>query len=264
MLRLFWETAKLSFRRQLNYRAAALAGVATNFFFGLLRAAVLLAFMGTQNEAFGFDRVQIVTYTGLTQATIAYLHFFNWTDLTDSVYTGHVAGELLKPMSFFGQWLARDAGRALAQAIMRGLTLLGIYSIIFRLTYPSSMLHWGVVLTALALAWLVSFAWRFLVSLTAFWSPNAHGYMRFFFGLSWILSGFAFPLRFFPVWFQNLAYLTPFPALVNTPVELFLGQLPSSEWLPALAYQLIWGTLLILAGHVALRAGIRRLVIQGG
>jgi ABC-2 type transport system permease protein len=263
-MRLLWETAKLSFRRQLAYRAAALAGIATNFFFGLLRAAVLLAFMGARNEAFGFDRQQIVTYTGLTQATIAYLHFFNWTELTDTVYTGRVAGELLKPMSFFSQWLARDAGRAMAQAIMRGLTLMGIYILIFDLTYPSSAIQWVLVLAAMGLAWLVSFTWRFLISLTAFWSPNAQGYLRFFFGLSWILSGFAFPLRFFPEWFQNLAYLTPFPALINTPVELFLGQLASSEWLPALAYQLVWAMLLALACHLVLRAGIRRLVIQGG
>jgi ABC-2 type transport system permease protein len=116
----------------------------------------------------------------------------------------------------------------------------------------------------LSLAWLVSFSWRFMVSLTAFWSPNATGYLRFFFGLSWILSGFAFPLRFFPDWFQKLAYLTPFPALINTPIELFLGQLPSSQWLPTLAYQVAWAGMLLLASQLVLRAGIRRLVIQGG
>lgn len=263
-MRLFWETAKLSFRRQLNYRAAALAGLATNFFFGLLRAAVLLAFLGANDQAFGFDRQGLVTYTGLTQAVIVYLHFFNWPDLTDTVYTGQVAGELLKPMSFFGQWLARDAGRALAQALMRGVTLLAIYSLIFDITYPTSIMQWSAFLVTLGLAWLVSFSWRFLVSLTAFWSPNAQGYLRFFFGLSWILSGFAFPLRFFPQWFRSIAYLTPFPALVNTPVEMFLGQLTTREWLPALANQAAWGGILILASHLALRAGIRRLVIQGG
>jgi ABC-2 type transport system permease protein len=263
-MQLFWETAKLSFQRQLNYRAAALAGLATNFFFGLLRAAVLLAFLGASDQAFGFDRQALVTYTGLTQAVIAYLHFFNWPDLMDTVYTGRVAGDLLKPMSFFGQWLARDAGRALAQAFMRGVSLMAIYSLIFDITYPASKTQWSAVLLALVFAWLVSFSWRFLVSLTAFWSPNAQGYLRFFFGLSWILSGFAFPLRLFPDWFQQLAHLTPFPALINTPVELFLGQLPATEWLSALANQAIWCTILVLAGHLVLRAGVRRLVIQGG
>jgi hypothetical protein len=37
-MRLFWEISKLAFQRQLTYRAATLAGLATNFFFGMLRA----------------------------------------------------------------------------------------------------------------------------------------------------------------------------------------------------------------------------------
>ncbi|MBW8012786.1 MAG: hypothetical protein FVQ83_16330 [Chloroflexi bacterium] len=41
-MRLFLELTKRSFQRQLSYRAAAIAGLATNFFFGLLRAAVLI------------------------------------------------------------------------------------------------------------------------------------------------------------------------------------------------------------------------------
>ena len=42
-MRLFWEIAKLSFQRQIAYRAATLAGLVTNFFFGLLRAALMVA-----------------------------------------------------------------------------------------------------------------------------------------------------------------------------------------------------------------------------
>ncbi|MEA3339773.1 MAG: hypothetical protein U9R15_07390 [Chloroflexota bacterium] len=42
-MRLFYELVKLSFRLQFTYRAANLAGLATNFIFGLLRAAVLVA-----------------------------------------------------------------------------------------------------------------------------------------------------------------------------------------------------------------------------
>ena len=42
-MRLFYELVKFSFRLQFTYRAANLAGLATNFFFGLLRAAVLVA-----------------------------------------------------------------------------------------------------------------------------------------------------------------------------------------------------------------------------
>ena len=45
-MRLFWEVVRRSFRRHLTYRAAALAGLVTNIFFGLVRAAVLVAHTG--------------------------------------------------------------------------------------------------------------------------------------------------------------------------------------------------------------------------
>ena len=52
--RLFWALAALSFRRQLTYRAAALAGLVTNFFFGLLKAAILIALYAGRTEMAGY------------------------------------------------------------------------------------------------------------------------------------------------------------------------------------------------------------------
>ncbi len=40
-VRLFWALVQRSFARQLSYRSATLAGLATNLFFGFLRVAVM-------------------------------------------------------------------------------------------------------------------------------------------------------------------------------------------------------------------------------
>ena len=42
-MRTFLALTRLAAQRQFTYRAAAMAGLATNFFFGLLRAAVMVA-----------------------------------------------------------------------------------------------------------------------------------------------------------------------------------------------------------------------------
>ena len=39
------------------------------------------------------------------------------------------------------------------------------------------------------------------------------------------MSGFFMPLRFMPDWFVRLCDLTPFPSMVNTIVEMYLGLL---------------------------------------
>lgn len=263
-MRLYLELTKLAFRRQMSYRAAALAGLATNFFFGLLRAAVLIALYDTRQEVAGVSLPQAITFTALSQAVIVYLSLFSWYDLMHSVYTGEVATDLLKPVAYFRYWLARDLGRAAAALLTRGLTILLAYELVVDLVYPQSAVQWGFVILAVILGWLVSFSWRFLINLASFWTPNATGFLRFSFLTSLFLSGFMMPLRFFPAWVTKLAYLTPFPHTVTTLVEVYLGLLSSSEMVIAILYQLLWAAVLIGLGQFVLRAGVRRLVILGG
>jgi hypothetical protein len=72
-LRIFWELVQRAIQRQMTYRAASIAGLATNFFFGLLRAAVLVALYGARQQVEGMSVQDAITYTGLTQAIIRLL-----------------------------------------------------------------------------------------------------------------------------------------------------------------------------------------------
>ena len=263
-MRLFWEISKLSLQRHLTYRAATVAGLLTNVFFGFLRASVLIALYGPREEVAGISIQGAVTYTGLTQAIIAYLSIFGWFEIMNSVYGGEVGSDLLKPLGYFSFWLAQDIGRAVVSLLLRGMSIMVIYALIFNITLPISAGQWLAVGLALAFGLLVSFAWRFLVNLAAFWTPNAVGIGRFAFGITWVMSGFFMPLRFFPDWFVTLCKLTPFPAMVNTTVEIYLGVLTGWAMLWALLGQVMWLVILIMLGQLVLRAGVRRLVIQGG
>jgi ABC-2 type transport system permease protein len=84
------------------------------------------------------------------------------------------------------------------------------------------------------------------------------------FSFSWFLSGFIMPLRLFPAWFQDLARWTPFPSMVNAVVEIYMGVLAGPEIARTLLVQALWAVLLFAASQLVLRAGVRRLVIQGG
>lgn len=263
-MRLFWELLAISFRRQLTYRAANLAGLATNTFFGFLRASVMIALYGSDTTVAGVSLTEAITYTGLSQAVIGYISIFGWYDLMNSVYSGEVGSDLLKPLSLFRLWLSRDVGRALGSFLMRSLPIMLLYALYFEITVPATFTQWLALLVSLSLGLLVSFAFRFLVNLASFWTPNALGIGRMAFGLVWILSGFFMPLRFFPAWFTTFAHLTPFPAMVNTAIEVYLGLLTGGDLVWALAQQALWMMVLFIAGELVLRAGVRRLVVQGG
>jgi ABC-2 type transport system permease protein len=263
-MRLFWEIAQRSIRRYLSYRAAALAGLSTNLFWGFLRAALMIALFAEQTEVAGMTVRDAVTYTAFTQAVISYLSLFGWFDLMNSIYTGAVATDLLKPISYYKLWLAQDFGRAFTQFLLRGLPLVAAYSFFYPITLPRSTSQWLGFSLAMFLGLLVSFSYRFLVNLSAFWVPNAIGIGRLGFFLPLFLSGFIIPLRFMPDWFARLCWITPFPHIITTIVEVYLGLLTGNQMLYSLGYQLLWFGVLFLTCQLVLRLGIRRLVILGG
>lgn len=263
-MRLFFELTKLSFQRQLTYRAATLAGFFTNYFFGILRATIFVALYDLQPSVEGISVTGAITYAAIGQALIGYLSMFNWYDLMNTIYTGDIASDLLKPMNYFNFWLAQDLGRALVQLLFRGIILLVAFSFIYELFWPRNLATIAALILSILLSWLVSFSWRFLVNLSAFWTPNARGILRLVFVLSWFFSGFLMPLRFFPAWVIQISYMTPFPHMFNTVIEVYLEILHGGELIRALLNQLLWALGLIFVGQVVLRTGIKRLVILGG
>jgi len=263
-MRLFWEIVTLALRRQITYRAATWAGLATNLFFGALRAYIMVALYAGRHEVAGLTLQDAITYTALSQAVIAYLSIFGWWEVMESVNSGEIAADMLRPMSYLRFWMASDLGRALINIVLRGVTILLIYSLFVPLTLPNSLWQWLAFLVAVAFSWLVSFVWRFLINLAAFWTPNARGIGRFAFGITGILSGFYMPLALYPDWFRAFCELTPFPAMVNTPLEIFLGQLSGPQIAFALLNQFFWALALLGIGQFVLNRGVHRLVIQGG
>jgi len=255
---------RLAIQRQIVYRAATLAGLATNLFFGLLRAAVMVALFKTRTQVAGMSVQDAITYTGISQACIAFLSLFSWFEIIRSVDSGQVGADLLKPMDYFFFWGAQDLGRALVNLVLRGLTIMVFYALIFKITLPDSPAQWIALFISVGLAWMISFAWRFLINLTAFWSPNSIGICRMLFAFSWFMSGFFMPLRFMPGWFVRLCDLTPFPSMINTIIEVYLGLLEGPALEQALLTQAAWALGLMLLGQFVLQLGVRRLVIQGG
>lgn len=263
-MNLFFRIVRLSIHQQLTYRTAILAGLATNFFFALLRVAVIVALYGDQPEVNGLSLQRAITFVAVSQAMIAFLFIFGSSDVMQTVYSGSIGSDMLKPLGLFSFWMARDLGRSLVNLVGRGLLLLAGFSLFYPLSYPTRVEQWLALPLTLALGWLVSYAWRFLVNLSAFWSPDARGVGRIAFTLSQLFSGFFMPLRLYPDWFAEFCQLTPFPALFNTSVELYLGILTGPELAQALLNQAVWFLILAALCQVVLRAGVRRLVVQGG
>jgi ABC-2 type transport system permease protein len=263
-MRLYVELAKKSFQRQVAYRSATLAGFSANLFFGAVRAAVMVAVYGAQPQVAGYSLTDAITYTGITQGLIAAIALWGWYDVIRNIKSGEIATDLSRPFDYYNFWLAQDVGRSIYQLFARGISIMVVYGLLFRITVPGSIEQWALLALSIAFALLLSFAWRFLINATAFWMTDAVGFARMSYFLVLFPSGFFIPIAFMPAWLQVLCRATPFPGFVDTPVTIYLGHARGADALALIASQALWSLILMVLGRVVLEAGRRKLVIQGG
>ena len=263
-MRLDWELARRGYRRYAAYPAATIAGLFTNTVFGFLRGYVLLALFEHRDVIGGYDASDALTYVWLTQGLIATIYIWGWQDLAVRIHSGDIATDLARPVDPLRAGLSFDLGRALYHALYRGLPPLVVGAIVFDLTGPANPLVWLAFGLSVVLAVALSYAWRFLYNSSAFWVLHYRGPAVMAMLLANLFSGFIIPVGFFPDWLKAIAYATPFPAMVQMPIDVFVGKAGGLEALFTLGVQLAWLVGLLVACRIVFAAGTRRLVIQGG
>src|SRR5579864_6756201 len=265
---LYAAIARMAFRRQMAYRTANLAGLTTNAFFGFLRASLYIALFqsAAQRTISGYDVQAAGSYTWVTQALIMVINLWGWWDVEITIRTGDVVTDLARPFSYLGYWLARDYGRAAYFALFRGLPglLMGQLTLPGGLRWPDSAVQWLALFVSLSLAIAISFAWRFLLNISAFWTTDARGLGGLTNALVMFLGGFVVPLRFFPDWAQPLLLSLPFAGIIQIPNDIFIGQLSGQAALQALGIQAFWAVVMLGIAQLTIVFAVRRVSVQGG
>jgi ABC-2 type transport system permease protein len=264
MLRLGFEVARRGYRRYAAYPGATWAGVFTNTFFGFLIAYTLLAVFEQRDAVGDYDARDAVTYTWLAQGMLMTIYLWGWFEVALRVRSGDVATDLQRPLDFQGYWLAQDLGRAAYHALFRGVPPFVLGALVFDVLVPGNPLVWLAFLASVMLAVVTSFAFRFLFNLAAFWLLDYRGAGVLAMVASTFFSGQIVPIAFFPHWLAVLAWALPFAAMVQAPIEIWLGHAEGLELLGLIALQAFWAGALLLVGRAVLAAGMRKLVIQGG
>jgi len=264
MLRLGFELARRGYGRYAAYPGATWAGVFTNTFFGFVIAYTLLAVFEQRDAVGDYDARDAVTYTWLAQGMLMTIYLWGWFEVALRVRSGDVATDLQRPLDFQGYWLAQDLGRAAYHALFRGVPPFVLGALVFDVLVPGNPLVWLAFLASMTLAVVTSFAFRFLFNLAAFWLLDYRGAGVLAMVASTFFSGQIVPIAFFPHWLAVLAWALPFAAMVQAPIEIWLGHAEGLELLGLLALQAFWAGALLLLGRAVLAAGMRKLVIQGG
>lgn len=262
-MRLYYEIAVRAFRRALVYRGSFIMGMLTNAFFGAVRCFVYQAVYTSGSVVAGFTLADAISYTWITQALISIGAGWVVWDVAPTIRSGDVITDLSRPWNFYGYWLSRFLGERVFNVLIRG-TLTYLFGIVLfgaRIPSPGELAAFSV---AISLALLVSFAYSFMVNLSAFWLLEVNGIALIASTVLGFFSGFLLPIAFFPPWLQALAEALPFQAITGLPSQILLGQISGVALVPALLLQLFWVVVMTGGGLLLVRAAVRKVVVQGG
>lgn len=262
-MRLYYEIGLRSFRRVSTYRAAFIGGMITNAFFGAVRCFVYMALYTAGGVVAGFTLDDAISYTWITQSLISIGAGWVWNDLAGTIYSGAVISDLSRPWSFYGYWLSRFLGERAFNLLIRGV-LTYVFGVILFGAHVPSITELLAFSASISLALIVSFAFGFLLNLTAFWLIDYTGVAMIANVVLSFFSGFLLPIAFFPAPLRAVATALPFQAITGLPAQIFLGQLSGVDFVQALLLQALWAVVLIVGGALLLRVAMRKVVIQGG
>jgi ABC-2 type transport system permease protein len=259
-VRAYWAVLLAGFRRQAAYRLAAVTGLVTNGFFGLVRTAIFLALYRQRGQVAGMDVGDALTYVWVLEALFGVIWVAWFWETAESIRSGDFVVELLRPGDLYARLLAFDLGRSVNLLLVRAAPALAVAALLLPLRLPASPAGLALFVASLLLAAVVGFQLRLLFSAAAFWTADYRSLWALVFPAVWLLSGFMVPVEYFPAPLRLVADASPLTALVMAPVRVASGRGAAA----ALAGQLLWVALLWLAGRLVLAVANRRLVVHGG
>lgn len=259
---------RVRFLAGMQYRTAALAGVATQFAWGTMNLLAYRAFYAADPAAFPMTLEQISCYVWFNQAFLTlFMLWFLDADIFASIRDGGVAYELARPLDIYRMWFVKNVATRSARVTLRCLPILVVAAILpapWGLTFPVSPMAFLLFLLTMVLALVLVVAVCMLIYIATFYTMNPLGVRIIAVSMCEFLCGAVVPIPFMPDGLRRIIELTPFAAMQNLPFRIYSGDLVGREMVQGILLQVLWTVSLILLGRVLMRRALRRVVVQGG
>ncbi len=265
-MRTYLSFFRMRFINSLQYRAAAYAGIVTQFAFGFGMILVYSAFYRSNLAIDGITLKQLSTYVWLQQALLALFAYWVYeNDIFDSISNGNVAYELCRPVSIYEMWFSRVVANRLARVSLRCLPILVVASLMpksYSFTPPSSFSTFLWFLLSLALGLFLMVGINMLVYISAFYTVSTLGTRILTMSLFELFAGVILPFPLLPKKLELVFNLLPFASIQSTPGLIYNGYI-ENVYRPILL-QVFWLAVVIVTGKLLMKKALKRVVVQGG
>ena len=252
----------------LQYRAAAIAGIATQFAWGFMEIMIFHALYRTNPDAFPMTFQETVSYLWLQQAFVAlFMTWFMEMDIFESIVNGNIAYELCRPIRIYNMWFVRSIANRLSKAVLRCFPVIFLAALLpapYGIMAPSNWYTFLWFLITMALGLIVTVAMGMLIYVLAFFTISSHGLRIIYTSLGDLLTGAIIPLPFFPTQIARILEILPFGSMQNVPLRVYSGNIAGLELFKVAGLQVFWIIVLISLGKSLCKVAEKRVALQGG
>ena len=262
-LRPYFTVFRLRALMETQYRAAALGGLVTQVFFGLVYIFLYTTLYAGQSPEMLRDTI---TYVWLQQMFFRML-FSNDGELSNLIMSGGIAYMLVRPVDQHRFWVCRDVGGRMVGAMMRLIPMLLVQLLLpaeLRLSPPDgwlSLVQFGLslMLGCVCLCELMS-----IIDAVVMKTLDKRGISAILSLTMMTFSGNVIPLTLFPDALQTLIRYQPFAQALDAPIRMYQQCASMPEWALNVAVQLVWIGVLRWIGRAMWQRQLNDLIVQGG
>ena len=259
---------RIRFLAGLQYRAAAWAGISTQFAWGGMTILMFAAFYASGENIFPMTFPAVSTYVWLQQVLLAmFMAWFFDNDIFESITSGSIAYELCRPCDLYSMWFVKNMATRLSRMVLRCLPILLVAAFLpapFGMTLPVSPGAALLFLVSLILGFLVLVSFSMLIYICAFYTVSPTGIRILAVSVVEFFTEGLIPIPFFPKELQPLFYALPFASMQNTPLLIYTGHISGSEAAGGILLQLFWLLAMVALGRFLMGRALKKVVVQGG
>ncbi len=264
----YFSFLRIRFFYGLQYRAAAYAGIVTQFAWGFMTILMFKAFYKSNPAAFPMSFAQLSSYVWLQQAFLALIMFWFFdSDIFLTISNGNIAYELCRPIDLYDMWFTKNLANRLAKVILRCPLVLLIAFLLpppYSLILPQDLFSLLLFALSLVLGSLVMIALSMLVYITTFYTLSPFGLRVVAASIMEFLSGAIIPLPFLPAKMRLILQFLPFASLQDIPFSIYNGHIANSQIIFNISIQLFWLISLVFVGKLFMKRALKKIVVQGG
>lgn len=264
----YFSLFRIKFIAGLQYRAAAAAGIATQFIWGIMGLLLYKAFYVADGASFPMSFQSLASYLWLQQAFLAlFMGWFFENDIFQSITEGSIAYELCRPLDLYHMWFFRSMANRLSKAVLRCMPIL-LFAVFLPEPYgirpPAGIMAGIWFLITGVMGFLVVVAYGMLVYIATFFTYSPVGVRMVSVSLVEFFAGAVIPLPFLPEGIRQVIELLPFASMQNVPLRIYSGDIAGIQIYERAGLQLFWIVVLIWFGRWLMSVALKRVVVQGG